>query len=167
MKFIYLFLFAGLLFSCKKSTKPEVAKKSFKNILILGNSITRHAPAAHIGWHGNWGMAASSEEKDYVHLLMGKFKSLNAEAKVTYLNLSGYEVGYWAYDLSAIDTIVSVKQDLIILRLAENVNQLHVSDNDFKKHYTKLIEYLKSRNPDAKVICTAGFWNNPPVEILI
>jgi len=46
-------------------TRREGARK----VLFFGNSITRHAPKADIGWTGDWGMAASSRDKDYVHLV--------------------------------------------------------------------------------------------------
>lgn len=39
-------------------------------ILIVGNSITRHGVLPSIGWYHDFGMAASAEENDYVHLLM-------------------------------------------------------------------------------------------------
>ena len=38
-------------------------------VLFVGNSITLHGPKADIDWHGNWGMAATSADKDYVHLV--------------------------------------------------------------------------------------------------
>ena len=41
-------------------------------ILFLGNSITLHGP--YINWNedAHWGMAASEESKDYVHLTPSK-----------------------------------------------------------------------------------------------
>ena len=43
-----------------------------KRVLFFGNSITRHEPNESIGWSGDWGMAASCKEKDYVHLVVAE-----------------------------------------------------------------------------------------------
>ena len=39
-------------------------------VLFVGNSITRHGVKEDIGWFWDFGMAASSEDKDYVHIVM-------------------------------------------------------------------------------------------------
>lgn len=41
-----------------------------KRIMFVGNSITKHAAKEEIGWFGDWGMAASKEENDYVHIVI-------------------------------------------------------------------------------------------------
>jgi hypothetical protein len=38
-------------------------------ILFVGNSLTLHGPKPVIGWTGNWGMAASAQDRIFVHLL--------------------------------------------------------------------------------------------------
>ena len=45
------------------------ASKKGPRVLFVGNSITLHGPRPQIGWTNNWGMAASSRDRDYVLLL--------------------------------------------------------------------------------------------------
>ena len=43
------------------------------SIVVVGNSILGHGKAESIGWYGEgWGMAASSADKDYFHILKNK-----------------------------------------------------------------------------------------------
>ncbi|HCN82447.1 MAG TPA: hypothetical protein DIT07_02340, partial [Sphingobacteriaceae bacterium] len=160
--FSSLFLCLCILSSCKKE-----AKTTFQNVLILGNSITKSPPAPEIGWYGDWGMAASAPEKDFVHLLIGKFNKENPSVKVNYKNISDFEGGYWQYNLSNLDSLKNLKPDLIILRIGENVNAGTLEEHQFKKFYTALIHYIRPDSIDTKTLCVANFWKNEPVENVI
>ena len=61
-------------------------------MLFLGNSITLHGPAPEIGWTGDWGMAASAREKDYVHQLLDRVsKSSGGTPKVMVRNIADFD----------------------------------------------------------------------------
>ena len=91
------------------------------NILYLGNSITLHAPAPEIGWHGEWGMAASAPENDYVHVLnrlisqTGKFVAYKAE------NIAFVEREPERFCVDSFEKYVKFTPDLIVIRIGENI----------------------------------------------
>ena len=60
-------------------------------ILFLGNSITRHAPAPGLGWYGDWGMAASARQNDYVHKLVALMNGIGVKCGYCIANLSEWE----------------------------------------------------------------------------
>nr|HPJ23025.1 hypothetical protein [Clostridia bacterium] len=64
-------------------------------ILFVGNSITWHPVKEEIGWLNEWGMAASSDDNDYVHITMRKIyeRFPGAEYKIAWA--VAWEREYW------------------------------------------------------------------------
>lgn len=128
-------------------------------IMFLGNSITLHAPKTEIGWDGFWGMAASSEENDYVHLLMKSVGSVTDNAAFCICQAADWEKDYKNLDFS-FDIFERAKNfgtDIIIVRLIENCPFVDFDNECFKKQLMKLLNYL-SNGKDVKVILTTSFW---------
>lgn len=159
-------LIALIVISCsKKSSETPVPELTFSNVLILGNSITYTASNPDVGWLGNWGMAASKAEFDFVHLLTKNFKEKNPSCTVTSKYIGTFEMNYSTYDL---DTELKMyrdqKPDLVILRIGENVKQPVVDSAALEKRYVELINYFKSNNPNVRFFAAGSFWGNPVVD---
>ncbi|MGA9650679.1 MAG: SGNH/GDSL hydrolase family protein [Pedobacter sp.] len=139
--------------SCKKEN--PVDKPTFRQALVLGNSITIHPPLPSIGWFGNWGMAASTKDKDFVHIL-----SSALHVAVVPVNLSEWEALTSKFDLTKLDQYFISKPDLIIIRFGENIN----GTTDLKTALQSLISYIKSHNMNAKLLVTGRFWKNDDID---
>ncbi len=131
-------------------------------VLFLGNSITLHSPCPAIGWFHEWGMAASSEGNDYVHLLKSAVRKLHPDAAFCICQAakweSTYKTGsemmhryYEARDFGA---------DIIIMRIIENCPGVEFDNEIFKRNLHELLTYLNPTGK-AKVILTTGFWRHP------
>ncbi len=134
-----------------------------QKILFVGNSITKHGPKADIDWHGNWGMAATSEDKDYVHVVT---KALAAKHGITPVimikNVADFERNHVGYDITGkFADAAAFKADLIILCIGENVAALKTPETQakYQEQVTALLKTLKS-NPQAAVIVRSSFWAN-------
>jgi hypothetical protein len=152
-----LFAVIGIIsFSATASAQAKPQK-----ILFVGNSITKHGPKADIDWHGNWGMAATSLDKDYVHVVT---KALAAKQGVTPVimvkNVADFEGAHIGYDIAGkfVDA-AAFKADLVILCIGENVAALKTPEAQakYQEQVTALLKTLKS-NPQAAVIVRSSFW---------
>ena len=126
--------------------------------LFVGNDITVSPVNSVIGWDRSCGMAASCEEKDYVHIVMDRVRELFPGSVYEAVNVSEYEKNYLFYDLTELEPYRDFEADVIIVRLLENVDrEAYVRDN-FGKHYERIINYLNKRG--AIILCTGSFWKN-------
>lgn len=136
-------------------------------ILFVGNSITLHGPKADIGWDGNWGMAASCPEKDYVHLLMQKIEALHPDASHCICHVSNLERNYQNPEpfMKDYDSVKDFDADIIIFRFVENCPAQDFCAEDFRKFYAFLAKFLNP-NHRANIIFTTGFWHHPGDEVI-
>lgn len=135
-----------------------------KRVLIIGNSIVRHPPRPEIGWVNNWGMAASAIDSDFVHILKRKLQFYGAELK--YENLADFERDYKTFNYARLDSFTNFKPDLIVMRLAENVNDSASIPDNFIIHYDSFIRRIDPAGSAVKVIC-GGWWENSNVNRLL
>ena len=135
--------------------------RSFRRVLFLGNSITRHGPNEAIGWSGNWGMAASAQEKDFVHLVTNALSNSAGAAPETMTeNIAGFEREYATFDLTPIlDKARAFRPDLVILAIGENVPKLKTADaeRDFANGLRTLLKGVRAEN-DPVIVVRGCFW---------
>jgi lysophospholipase L1-like esterase len=155
-------LLVGLIF-CGAAASSH-AGETFRKVLFLGNSITKHGPKADIGWEGNWGMAASAEARDYVHLVAQKLAGQNGHAPEIHVkNIAEFERAHAVYDVSSkLWEAIAFQPDLIILAIGENVPSLKTPEDQtaFRDSVIDLLRHIKgTRQPT--VIVRSSFWANP------
>ncbi|RLS46129.1 MAG: SGNH/GDSL hydrolase family protein [Planctomycetota bacterium] len=130
-------------------------------VLFLGNSITLHGPAPKIGWTGNWGMAASSLEKDYVHVLTAQIaKAAGGMPEVKAKNIADFERNLDAFNVTeGLKDELEFQADLIIVAIGENSAALATDEAKlrFKTSFDKLLAELK-RHGNPTLIVRSQFW---------
>lgn len=156
ISFILLVIVAS---ACNKDKlRPVQIPYYFKNVLFLGNSLTLAPPGETHVWDGYWGMAATVQDSDYVHILSQKLVALNPACVTTVLNVSEFEIHTTEYDFDTeLKSCRDSKPDLIIIQMGEEV----APDFDrayFNKRYADLIAYLRAGNPQVKIFAAGSFW---------
>jgi Right handed beta helix region len=132
-------------------------------LAFLGNSITLHGPNAKIGWSGNWGMAASAEEKDFVHIVSNSLaRTRNATPGLIVRNIAEFERQYATYDADAkLRKVFDFGADMVIIAIGENVPALASDEakTQFAAGLRKLLYGFKTGKPPV-IVVRSCFWPN-------
>jgi hypothetical protein len=152
------------------TAESEVRPSAIRRILFLGNSITLHGPKPDIGWTGNWGMAASSEDKDYVHLVTSALaKHTGSKPQIMVRNIADFERGYATYDVEGqMKDLFAFDPDLLVLAIGENVPALNSEDAkaQFKAGVMKILACAQAKRHPL-VVVRSSFWPDATKDELL
>jgi hypothetical protein len=157
---IATFFLVVALLGCATAGDAKEQQKTHR-ILFLGNSITLHGPAPDIGWLGNWGMAASAKEKDYVHVLTHSIAQLTgSKPEVQTASLIDFEHNYATYNADAkLKQQLAFKADIVVVAIGENVRTFasEAAKTSFSDGFLKLLKLLKNNGQPA-IFVRGCFW---------
>jgi len=154
---VCILLYAGCVSQAVSQEPAAGSLRIIRKVLFIGDSITLNPPRETLGWKGNWGMAASASEKDFVHLFYAKLCAAQPEPKPE-LVISGRDVavaGRLDQTLTNLDRLKAVGADLIVIQLGENEGEKDFGT--FEELYGRLVIGLKGDQKPI-ILCT-GVWN--------
>ncbi|EDL56416.1 SGNH/GDSL hydrolase family protein [Gimesia maris] len=159
--FAFIFTFVFTIQSAAIRADDSRPGHTFQRILFLGNSITLHGPSKKIGWEGNWGMAASRQDKDYVHIVASSLAESSSNTPQTMVkNIATFERQYATFDITEqLQDTIAFRPDLVILAIGENVPQLKTTEEQakFQASVEKLLKQLQTENHPT-IIVRSCFW---------
>lgn len=150
--------------SSKMNWESDTAKK----VLFLGNSITLHEICHSIGWHWNWGMAATCEENDYVHQVLKGLKARWGKVNHCVTNVGDWETGFWRDEVFELERFVQAREfsaDVVIVRLGENVSGERIKEYDFCEKFREFLRFFV--RDGAQLIVTNLFWQYEEIDNMV
>ena len=152
----------------------RLAANSFK-VLMIGNSIRGHGPNPSIGWPAdfNWGMAASSQDKDYAHRFiyyMNKKYGEGAAELCPKGGVAGFEAAaaacaeykpedFVSYVNSFKSIVAQCTPDIVTIQLGENGGAAASADA-YAKIMEQVVRGMWEVNPDIIVVMSTPFWSD-------
>jgi len=130
--------------------------------VAVGNSVTCNDPSEL--WWSNWGMAATTEDNDYVHVLSRWLAGqVSKPVTTTVVSIKDWEV--------APDRMAALEQyteyfneytDLVTLQTGENITE---GKETLGEDYPALVQMIKEKAPNAQILMLGTVLWSPKEEI--
>lgn len=141
-------------------------------VLFVGNSITRHDPKPEIGWELDCGMAATSLENDYVHVMQKYISEMVPNAIFGTCHISDFEREFLTMkDLKKeFEGSVEFKPNLVIMFFGANVAWKWAEEVGFENAtviFAEAYERLRNAFADGREVDffhVQGFYNKPHLD---
>ena len=163
----------SLAFACMRSEGSGLNASTLAGvhkILFLGNSITLHGPKPSIGWTNNWGMAATEQAKDYVHVVQATVSELTgAVPEIMFKNIATFEQGYTNYNVeTSLADAFAFAPDLFVLAIGENVPAFTSEEQktQFKDAVAHIINGVRTYSHPI-VVVRSCFWANAAKDLAL
>lgn len=145
----------------------ENIEKNGIKVLFVGNSITLHGVAKNIGWNNFWGMAASSKERDYVHIVENYICGKDKNASFCVCNVAEWEQNYKSGNnfLYKYQSASDFSADIIIIKVSANTPVKEFDKILFSQRFKELIKFFDKCNK-ARILLIGEFYKHPSEEII-
>ncbi len=129
--------------------------------LAIGNSITVHGKCSY--WWNPVGMAASSKDTDYFALVTKELEARYGNVEASAMSFAVWETQAHdrAQTYNTLDPHLSSDLDLVTIQLSENASDLTTFERDLEE----LIEHIREKCPDARIILVDDFWSDDKSKI--
>lgn len=139
------------------------------SVLVVGNSITEHAPSASLGWTGNWGMAATDASKDYYSILQNTVMEQYPDYEVDFSKAGAYTFEKSVttstdYDYTRIieacfgTKMKEVNPDIITFQWGDNVK--NCNEESYAYALNQVVDYCREYNPNVTLIFSQHFYGS-------
>ena len=139
------------------------------SVLVVGNSITQHAPSESLGWYDNWGMAASAIDKDYYAVLNKMVEEAYPDFSVEFNRSAAYPfeksvtTSLTADYMQILDSSIGVdikkfSPDVITFQWGDNVK--NCTRDSYAYALTQVVDYCRSVKPDMAIVFSQHFYGS-------
>lgn len=128
-------------------------------VLIIGGSATVHPPDEELGFVGNFGLSASDEHNDYVHVMLRYCEFAAPQTSFLVVQSRLWEEDYLNEQLfnELFSPAREFCADVVVIFVGEHVCQQNFDAKLFERYYKKLVEFVKVKSNACVLLCTTLF----------